>query len=169
MSADYALKDLLRVRNFRETTAANEVAACRRRLEEAERAIAARTRELAEYHGWRVNREGELFDGITGRMVHLNDLDDLKQKIALLREREAEHEQRVLDAESERDKRQGEVATAQERHRTAARDKAKIEEHRKIWLEEERKAAEFAADKELEDFRAPDRDALEEEEDAEDQ
>ena len=96
----YPLEDLLRVRNFREDNAANELTKRRRAVEAAEDLVKQRKRELEEYIQWRIQREEELYREVMQKPVQLKELDDLKQDIQLLREKESLYEERIREAEN---------------------------------------------------------------------
>lgn len=149
----YPLEDLLRVRNFREDNAANELTKRRREVEQAEELVQQRKQELADYIQWRIKREEELYNVVMQKPVQLKDLDDLKQDIQLLREKEHLYEDRIREAEKAlADARQA-LDDANAQYQAAVRDRQKIDEHKDLWAQETAKINEANAEKELEDFR----------------
>ena len=149
----YPLEDLLRVRNFREDNAANELTRRRREVEQAEQLVQQRKKELEEYIQWRIKREEELYQEVMQKPVQLKDLDDLKQDIQLLREKEHLYEDRIREAEKAlADARQA-LDDAHAQYQAAVRDRQKIDEHKDLWAQETAKINEANAEKELEDFR----------------
>lgn len=149
----YPLEDLLRVRNFREDNAANELTKRRREVEQAEELVQQRKQELADYIQWRIKREEELYNQVMQKPVQLKDLDDLKQDIQLLREKEHLYEDRIREAEKAlADARQA-LEDAHAQYQAAVRDRQKIDEHKDLWAQETAKINEANAEKELEDFR----------------
>lgn len=154
----YYLEDLLKVRKFREEIAGNEALVKKTKLEEAVALVKKKKKELVEYRKWRIETEQKLFDDIKGKLINLKELDDIKIKIGLMREKEALLEQEIMEARKKRNSAQKKLEEAQEAYRTAIRETEKIEEHKKMWLEELTKEEEELQDKELEDFhtRKPD-------------
>ena len=149
----YPLEDLLRVRNFREDNAANELTRRRRAVEQAEQLVQQRKRELEEYIQWRINREEELYREVMQKPVQLKALDDLKQDIQLLREKEHLYEERIREAEKAVVQAKEALDQAQADYQAAVRDRQKIDEHKGIWAQETAKINEANQEKELEDFR----------------
>ena len=78
MNAKYPLRDLLRVRQFREDKAARRLTQCREQVEHAEHLVAQRKQELVDYIQWREAREEELYKEVFKHEVKLKKLDDLK-------------------------------------------------------------------------------------------
>ncbi len=156
----YPLQDLLRVRNIREDNAANELARRRTEVEAAEKIVEQRKQELKEYTEWRIRREEELYQEIIEKKVQLKELDDLKQSIGLLREKEFVYEDRIREAERLLREAQEALEQAHEEYRAAVKNRQKIDEHKSIWAQEEAKIDEANQEKELEDFhvRKPDED-----------
>jgi type III secretion protein O len=116
------------VKVLREDRAAEEVRRCRYTLEEAARQLERCKDDLVGYRTWRVRREGELYDGIEGRRVHLRDLEELKEDIGLLRGREHLFEQKVSDAETARLSAHDGLAAAEKVQMEAMRARQKFEE-----------------------------------------
>lgn len=155
----YPLEALLGVRKFREDGAANEVTRCRRAVEEARELVEQRKRELQEYTEWRVKREAELYAEIMDQAIHVGELDDLKLKIQMLRDKELTLEDRIKEAERGVEAAQENLEKSIAQHRIAVRDREKIDEHKELWNQDQAKAAEAAAELEMEDFRVRSPDA----------
>jgi hypothetical protein len=149
----YTLQELLRVREFRETSRANEMKVKKARLNDAERMVAIKKEELSEYRIWRVQKEDSLYEEVQGSYISLKDLDNLKLKVSLLREKEALLDNNLVEAEKARETVREEFQRARNAYHHAVREKRKIEEHKKIWLEEMAREEERATDKEMEEFQ----------------
>ncbi len=147
------LDDVLRVKTFHETSAENEVRRRQFLLEEAAKRASEARRTLDEYHDWRVEREGELYDSIVNQLVRRRDLENLRTHIAQLREKELALEHEASEAEKVRVSALKELEEAKMARLAAVREADKI---RKL-VDEERvamaKVAEHREELELEDFR----------------
>lgn len=143
----------MRVREHRETAAGNAVKAKRNLLDEARRLLKEKEKALADYRKWRIQKEESLYGEVKDQNISLKELDDLKLKIVLLREKETELEHEILKAEQARDKAEDELSQAMSAYRKAIREKKKIEEHREKWLEEASLEEERERDKELEEYQ----------------
>jgi type III secretion protein O len=147
--------DLLDIKIFREERASGEVTKCRLALEEAVMLVERRKQELADYRVWRVRRENEMWDGIEQQLVHLQDLEDLKADIGLLRGRETVFEQRIQDAENARGEARTALDAAEAAYTQAQRNRQKFEEVSAIFEHEERLERERLEELELEEFTTP--------------
>jgi type III secretion protein O len=150
--AKYPLGSLLTVREFREQAASNEVNACKARVREAQELVEKRKQELRDYIQWRVEEEKRLFAEIKNREIAYRGLEDHQQDIQQLRGREAQYHESIHQAEAAVEQAKKNLTAAQERHRIACQEKRKIEEHREIWKEEQKKIAALEEDKEMEEF-----------------
>jgi type III secretion protein O len=149
----YVLEELRRVREFRETSAANDVMVRKNLLDEAALKVDLKAKELADYHAWRPERERELFEEIKNRKVELKSLDDLKLNIAQLREKEAALENELIESERDLDAAKEALDEAKKIFRAATLEKNKIEEHKKVWVSETAKEMERFQDLEMEEFQ----------------
>ena len=87
-----------------------------------------------------------------GRPVSLQDINDVRCSVSQIDEQAVLLEQDERQAEDRLKTKEQEVETARVEHVLAAKDLAKIEEHRKAWDEEDRKLREMLADAEMEEF-----------------
>ena len=149
----YALDDLLRVREFREASRGNEMKAKKLLLDQAEILVKKKEKDLSEHQAWRVDREDALYDEVKGRHIRLKDLDDLKLKVGLMREKEAVLENDVIEAERARESAEEVFVESRDTYHSAVKEKKKIEEHKKIWVEEMTGEEEKSQDKEMEEFQ----------------
>lgn len=149
----YPLEDLLRVRQFREDSAAAEVTARRSALERAEEALEDARRELAEYADWRVKREEEMYQELMQKTVQKSAFDDLKLNIDRLRTREVSLEENCFEKEKAIEAATVALDEAQASYQLTVRDRQKIDEHKDHWAQEMAREVEYNQEKELEDFR----------------
>jgi hypothetical protein len=150
---DYVLEDLLRVRIHRENTARNAVRAKKQAFENAARLVSRRKEELTEYTSWRINTENTLYGSVKNKLVSVKKLDDLKQKILLLREKETFLEKELFEAKNARQAAEKELAEARAVHKTSIREMKKIEEHKNLWMADMLKEQERSREKEMEEFQ----------------
>ena len=148
----YVLQPLLRVRVTREDRARGELTAARRAVAEAEEALAARQRELAEFEETKEERRDRIYDTIIGRKVSRDQIDLANEGVARIDEEGVLKADNVKRAEDERQKREAAAETARAALAVAMKNRMKIDEHRAVWLAEEARADEARAEGELEDF-----------------
>jgi hypothetical protein len=153
--ARYPLQDMVFVREHREDKASKAVTSARRVVQEAEKHLAAKEKELEEYSKWRVVEEERLIQSIMHRPVKLGDITDIRLEISSIRERELDFIDQVRKAEGELDRAQEELEKAKQAFKQATQDLEKLLEHRVTWQDEQNLEAERLADLELEDFSGP--------------
>ena len=149
----YALEDLLRVRRFREDKAAAEVVESREQLADAESQLEQRRQELQDHLQWRLRREEELYQEIMQREVHLKDLEDVKSRVQVMRDKDQSYQEKVITAKKKVDDAQRQLDTAREAHLLAVRNREKLDEHKSMWLDESHQELEAKAETEMEDFQ----------------
>jgi type III secretion protein O len=145
----YALGDLLKVKKIREDIAANTVVAKRRCLEEAEKVLKRKEKDLQDYNHWRIRAEETLYREIINKPVRLRDLDEMRSKIKMMRDKELSLEARVIEAGNECRKADADLKAARKVYRNAMKEKEKIEEHRKVWQKEREKEAKINQAREI--------------------
>lgn len=151
----YLLQDLVRVRQHREEQAGERVARARRVLKEAQAALARTRQALADYVVWRVGEERRMLDGLMRRVLKLGELADVRQDIALLRDREFELVDQVKQAEAAVTQAEARLEECRQQHAQAVRDLEKLFEHRALWQREVTHETERAEEAEFEDFSTP--------------
>lgn len=149
----YELADLLKVRELREDSASKAVAQAQEKLESCEAYLERKKKELEDYKLWRPGEEDRLFAKIMKKEISQEKLNEVKAQVAILREKELVIEKEVEEAEVAVKEAKEALEQAKENHRKAMRELEKIKEHKIHWTEEEKKEAEFLADKEMEEFR----------------
>ena len=150
---DYVLENLLRVRQHRKDAAGSQVRAKSYALENADRLVQQTRQQLDEYVVWRVKTEDTLYEEVKSQQISLKELDDLKIKVLLLREKQTFLEKELFEARSAREAAEKKLDEARKAYQEKQREMMKIEEHKKIWLTETRKQQELSREKEMEEFR----------------
>lgn len=158
----YPLQALVLVADRRENAAAALVAAAEQEWRDACRAVERCQEEVKRYGRWRVEEEKRLFESIRETPVARKRLDEHNEAIRALRQREADLEQALVDAEADRDKKAAALAEAKDAHREALKEKQKIAEHRARWIEGEKVEALRSEEAELEESFRPAADSAEE-------
>ncbi|MGI9276198.1 MAG: type III secretion system stalk subunit SctO [Endozoicomonas sp.] len=142
----------MKIKNIREKSANDEVRRCKNRLEQAHQEVERKEQELREYIDWRCKEEQQLYDNIINTQVKQNDLDSLKHKIAVLREKDVLLEQAVEEAKQQIKVAEEELDKAREAHMKAIQAVEKFEEFTRVQDEEAKKEAERLEDLEMEEF-----------------
>ena len=146
------LHELLKVKRIREKSAHDEVQKYKYRLEEAHREVRRKEDEFHEYVEWRCKEEQRLYDNIINTEIKQNDLDSLKKKIALLREKDVLLEQAISEARKKVTKAEAELEEAREAHAKAIQAVEKFEEFTSVLDEEAAKEATRLEELEMEEF-----------------
>jgi type III secretion protein O len=139
MAMNDTIGRIVEVKEMREDRAGEELRKCRVTLENAARQLEQRRRELQDYTVWRVKREIELYDEIEQKLVRVQDLEDLKTDIGLLRGKEQVHQEKIQTAEKLRQEASQAVGSAQAALDFAIKARQKFEELAD-WLDAEAKA-----------------------------
>lgn len=148
----YVLQDLLKIRLMREDRAAGELTAARDQVRLAEKDVAERERELHEYELTKEARRDRIYAAVMGRTVSRDEIDLAQEGVARIDEEGILKADNVVQAKRELEKKEELVRQAQDRFSLASRNRMKIDEHKLVWLEEERAFEEHRAESELEDF-----------------
>lgn len=152
--AKYALQDLLRVRDHRKDHAQEVLLKAKKALVEAQKFLQEQKDKLAAYIKKKPEFIQRIFDqGMQKVQFKRNYLDLMHLKISKLDECQMKLAIAVEKAQNKCEEAQQNVTRASELLNKAILEKSKIEEHKKIWLEEVRILDELEQDKELEDFK----------------
>ena len=148
----YALQSMLKIRRMREDRAQTELAGARAARALAERELKETTSERERFEETKEERRDRIFAAVVGRVVTMDELDQARSAIGRIDEQgmllaEAEHR-----AEHLLEQREEETEAARVRFSEASKNKAKIDQHRAAWEEEDRKMQEMLADAEMEEF-----------------
>jgi type III secretion protein O len=148
----YTLEDLIRVRRIRQDRAQREVIRKRHDHEIATQSMIEKQARWSDYVKWRLAKEENLYAEIEGSIVTLKDLDDLKLKVALMRDQETAYEKDVEEAAKAVEMARNDLEQARRDYRSAVKELQKLEEHKQSWLTDRHKEEEQEAERELEDF-----------------
>lgn len=148
----YQLQSMLRIRGMRQDRAQTELAGARVARKAAERELDERREQRERFDETKDERRDAAFDTVMGRVVSMDEIDSVRSAVSRIDEEgmllvEAEHQ-----AADEFKKKDEAAEGARVRFVAATKEKAKIDEHRKAWEEEDRKMQEMLADAEMEEF-----------------
>ncbi|MGB1271198.1 MAG: type III secretion system stalk subunit SctO [Endozoicomonas sp.] len=107
---------------------------------------------MEEYIDWRCKEEQNLYDNIINMEVRQNALDQLKQKVAVMREKDVSLEEAVSEAKKKVADEEQALEAAKETHMKAMQAVQKFEEFTKVLDEEAAKEAARIEDLEMEEF-----------------
>ena len=141
------LKDLLRIKKFREDKAELDLARARQNLAEADSKLKIARKELRDFEIACERKERELFDDLCQRLVLLKDLDAVALEVELMKEQKLTYELRICEAQELRLAASEAVDLAKLIHREAVRMREKFSE-----LLEEFNATLFVEVQRLEDI-----------------
>jgi chromosome segregation ATPase len=125
--------------------------AAKERLEEAEKQVPIREKELEDYRKWVDSEIDRLYSEVIRKDVHRGAIDDLATTIRAMRSKEPDYIKRVEDAKEDVKKAKEEVEAKKSELSQVQRDLEKLYAHREQWNEEQAKLEEFASDKEMEE------------------
>jgi len=148
----YALQSMLKIRGMREDRAQTALAVARHARDIAERALEERREKTRAYDATKEPRRDKVYAAVLGRVVSRQDLELAREAVTRIDEESMLLHQ---DEEHAAEEHRAKERMADEAHGVyvaAAKEKAKIEEHRKLWEEEDNKQREALADAEMEEF-----------------
>ena len=148
----YMLQPLLRIRLMREDRASGELVAAKRNLAQAEEALAARERDLADWEKTKDERRDRIYDAIIGREVSRDQIDLANEGVARIDEEGVLKADNVKRAAGEVKEKEAAAEAARANLNLAIKNRMKIDEHKAVWMADEAKAQEARAEGELEDF-----------------
>lgn len=122
------LKDLLRIKIFREEKAELAVARARLHLVAMEEALEKARRALKEYRLDCTRKEKVMFEGLCSRLVLIRDIDEVSLDVRLMKENLSKLEKKVEDAVEERKQAADAVEVSRQIHRDAVRMREKFTE-----------------------------------------
>ena len=152
--AKYELQDLLRIRDMRKDRAQKELFKAKKKLQEAEQFLQEQKDKEAEF----IEKKPFFIEQIYKNMLQKvqfkkNYMDIVNLKLGKLDEHQMKLAIEVEKAQNKYEEAQKNVAICQENLQRARVNLDKIEEHKKIWVEEQNALEELTQDKELEDFK----------------
>ena len=152
--AKYELQDLLRIRDMRKDRAQKELFKAKKKLQEAEQFLQEQKNKEAAF----IEKKPFFIEQIYKNMLQKvqfkkNYMDIVNLKLGKLDEHQMKLAIEVEKAQNKYEEAQKDVVTCQENLQKARVNLDKIEEHKKIWIEEQNALEELTQDKELEDFK----------------
>ena len=152
--AKYELQDLLRIRDMRKDRAQQDLFKAKKQLQEAEKFLQEKKDKEAQF----IEKKPEFIELIYKNMLQKvqfkkNYMDLVNLKLGKLDEHQMKLAIEVEKAQNKYEEAQKNVVTCQENLQRARVNLDKIEEHKKIWVEEQKALEELTQDKELEDFK----------------
>ncbi len=148
----YPLQSLLNLRLYREDAAKAEVKLQEAILSEAKKDVLRCEEACIEYK----NKIPELVEieyaTIIGFQCTLKDIEKVKEKVAIIEQKLVLLEEKLALAKEKVTQCEENVQKAREAVTFARKEAAKIEKHKEIWLEIEKKEAERLEDLEMEEF-----------------
>ena len=148
----YALQSMLKIRGMRQDRAQTELAGARIARAKAERELEEKAETRRKFEETKEERRDKIFETVIGRVVSKEELDKARSAVSRI----DEEAMLLLEAEQQAEhllqKRDEETETARAKFVVATKNKAKIDEHKSVWEEEDRKMQEMIADAEMEEF-----------------
>jgi len=148
----YALNSMLKIRAMREDRAATELTGARRARTAAEEVRDERRKTLDDFNETKEERRDTVYDAVIGRVVTMDDLDRARAAVTKIDEEGMLLEEAERKAEEDLEKKEELAESAHVRFVAASKKKAKIDQHKLAWEEEDRLQQERAADAEMEEF-----------------
>lgn len=149
----YPLQALLNVRQYREKNAQHAVLSAEKAYADYVKQCTEQTQEIQNYHTWRLTEEEKKYTEIMGNCLTVQDLDDFKQYFGLLKAKELAMEEELAKLEQMKQEAKEQLVLRKEEFKTAQKNTAKIEAHKNIWKQEDKKEQERKEDLEAEEFK----------------
>ncbi len=148
----YALNDMLKIRAMREDRAGTELTGARRARSAAERVRDEKAETRRRFDATKDERRDRIYDAVMGRVVSRDDLDRARAAVTRIDEEAMLLAEAERQAQAELAKRDRAAEAAHVRFVAASRKKAKIDQHRLAWEQEDRRMQEMRADAEMDEF-----------------
>ncbi|WP_417798522.1 type III secretion system stalk subunit SctO [Terasakiella pusilla] len=152
-----AFKTILELKVRKKDKAQSQLRAKRLVYDQAVEAVQAAQRKHQDFARFVVSEQDRLYDEIEQKLVQLDEIDELKEKISDLRARESQLFLAIGEAEKEKEVAGGRVKEAQLELDAAMMKVSKFEELVEIEKTEEYLKAQEKEDLALEEFRPIDR------------
>ena len=156
----YPLQSMIRIRAMREDRAASDLTVARRARRAAERTLREKAEVRERYQATKEERRDRVYDAVIGHAVKIEALDRARDAVKRIDEEGVLLEEDEKKAERDLEARTREASAARVRYVAAQKNKQKIELHREVWEEEDRKEQERLADIELEEFTGKRQEAI---------
>ncbi|MCY4330067.1 MAG: YscO family type III secretion system apparatus protein [Endozoicomonadaceae bacterium] len=146
------LHDLLRIKKIREKSAHEAVKRCRYKVEQAVIDLQKKEKALEDYLQWRKAEEKRLYDEIMNTQVKERELDLLKRRVVIMREKDSVLEDDINKAKEHLTQCKKELEEAEQLYRKAMQTVEKFETFIEVLDEEAAQEAARAEEAELEEF-----------------
>ena len=157
-------KELLAIKNFRESKAEINVGKQRMVLAQAVIQRDASEEALLIHQEVSVRQERELYDDLCSRLVRLSAIENVQHQVASMRDLEQRHIQTLAQAEKFRLAQEAQLQTLRHVHKDASRAKQKFVEFAQVYTDEQAKEFERKEDAEMEEVAELRRDRVDWEE-----
>ena len=149
------IAQLLHIKSIRADRADNAVKQQEYRVKHSASLLKKAEQSATDYQHWRIEEEERRFAKAQQKTLLLRELEDLRQEIALLRGREAELQQQVVEAQKNLDN-EREVLRQKKKNALAAhKTKEKFEELSQEETAELVRQQQYQEELEQEEFRLP--------------
>lgn len=148
----YPLESMLKIRTMREDRAATDLTRARRARQAAETELRKKTDSREQYELTKESRRDRIYDAVMGRAVTVDLLDEARDAVRQIDEEGVLLEEAERKAAAELDEKKKLAAAAHVRYVAAEKNKQKVELHREVWMEDDRREQERLADAEMEEF-----------------
>ena len=148
------LEDLLTIKRRREDNASAAVGEAQRTVAARQAALEAGKAALDEYNVWQESEKSRLFEEVHGKSVTRAKLEDYREQIGLIRQRQLELEEELEKAGRELATAEAELEEARRKRLDAHRQVAKFEEYQAVLQAEREREAERKEETEAEDIAA---------------
>lgn len=147
-----AFEQILEIKQRKEEQAQTEARAARLAAEQAARAVEERRREAEAFSHELLARQSRLYDGLEGKVCERREVDDVRERIALMRAHKSSLYDKVKEAEAARVKAAEALEAARQAHLQTVKNVEKFVQL--VTIEQAETAAEEQAgeDKEMEEF-----------------
>ena len=147
-----AFEQILEIKQRKEEQAQTEARAARLAAEQAARAVEERRREAEAFSRELLVRQSRLYDGLEGKVCERREVDDVRERIALMRAHESSLYDKIKEAEAARVKAAEALEAARQAHLQTVKNVEKFVQL--VTIEQAETAAEEQAgeDKEMEEF-----------------
>lgn len=146
-----AFKEILTIKDFRETRAELAVLKQRQVFQAASKQRDDEAQVLSEFREYALVHERDLYGELCRRIVRLRDIEDVQQEVVSLRSGERTREKKLEDAERALVAEQNKLESTREEHKQATRMKQKFVELVQVYSDEELKEFERKEDAEMEE------------------
>jgi len=148
----YPLQSLLTIRSMREDRASTVLTGARRARANAADVLSQKREARERYEETKEERRDRVYETVMGRPVRRDALDRVREAVTRIDEEGlllVEAERKAQDVLTEKTQEEGRAHVS---YVAATRERTKIDQHREIWTDEDRRAQELAADAEMEEF-----------------